>query len=84
MAKGRGTIRKARHVNVAEAKARFSALVRQALAGDEVVIAKGNKPLLRLVPLDGQRGPRKPGSSKGRVRMALDFDRTPADFDDYV
>jgi prevent-host-death family protein len=73
-----------RHVNVAEAKARFSALVRQALSGDDVVIAKDNKPLLRLVRLDEQRGPRKPGSAKGRVRMAPDFDKTPPDFDDYV
>lgn len=69
--------------NVAEAKAQFSALVRQALAGEEVVIAKDNKPLLRLVPLEETRGRRKPGSAKGLVRMAADFDATPADFADY-
>jgi prevent-host-death family protein len=87
MGKPRGTIyprHKTRQINVAEAKAQFSALVRQALAGHDVVIAKDNKPLLRLVRLDGQRGPRTPGSAKGRVRMAPDFDTTPPDFDEYV
>lgn len=70
-------------VNVAEAKARFSELVRRALAGGEVVIAKDNRPILRLVPLE-RREPRKPGSAKGRIRMAPDFDATPEDFADYV
>lgn len=70
-------------VNVAEAKARFSALVRKALSGEEIVIAKDNKPLLRLVPLEEHRGPRMPGSAKGQVRMTADFDATPADFADY-
>jgi len=84
MPKRPGTIRRARHVNIAEAKARFSALVRQALAGDDVVIARDNKPLLRLVRLNDPKGRRRPGSAKGHVRMAPDFDRTPPDFDDYV
>ncbi len=70
-------------VNVAEAKARFSELVRRALAGGEVVIAKDNRPILRLVPLE-RREPRTPGSAKGRIRMAADFDATPEDFEDYV
>jgi len=68
--------------NVGEAKARFSELVRKALAGEEVIIAKDNKPLLRLVPLDRAAGPRKPGSARGQVWMAPDFDETPQDFDD--
>jgi len=70
-------------VNVAEAKARFSEMVRRALAGEEIVIAKDNRPILRLVPLE-RREPRKPGSAKGRIRMAPDFDATPGDFADYV
>jgi prevent-host-death family protein len=70
-------------LNVAEAKAQFSALVRRALAGEDVVIAKDNKPLLRLVPLEGPAGPRTPGSARGRVRIAPDFDETPADFAGY-
>ena len=70
-----------RHYNVAEAKARLSTLVREALQGREVVIARDNKPLVRLVPIAVQS--RAPGSAKGQITMAADFDRTPDDFADY-
>ena len=72
-----------RTYNVAEAKARFSELVRKALLGEEVLIAKDHKALLKLVPLE-PRGGRIPGSAKGQVQMAPDFDETPTDFADYV
>jgi prevent-host-death family protein len=70
--------------NVAEAKARFSELVQKAASGEEVVIARDNRPLLRLVPLGTTSGPRRPGSARGRVWMAPDFDRTPEDFEAYL
>ena len=70
--------------NVAEAKARFSELVQKAVSGEEIVIAKDNRPLLRLVPLGTRGGSRKPGSARGRIWMAPDFDRTPADFAGYL
>ena len=70
--------------NVAEAKARFSELVQKAVSGEEIVIARDNRPLLRLVPLAAPGGRRRPGSAKGRIWMAPDFDRTPEDFEDYV
>ena len=72
-----------RQYNVAEAKARLSDLVRQALLGEDVVIVKDNKPLVRLVPLTAG-GVRRPGSAKGQVTMAPDFDATPDDFADFV
>ena len=68
--------------NVAEAKAQFSALVRQALQGETVVIARDNKPLLELVPIAPVQ--RVPGTAKGQVVMAPDFDKTPDDFADYM
>jgi prevent-host-death family protein len=71
----------ASHYNVAEAKAQFSTLVRKALQGEEVVIARDNKPLVRLVPVGVPE--RKPGSAKGRVSMAADFDAPLDDFSDY-
>ncbi len=70
--------------NIGEAKARFSELVQKALLGEEVIIAKGHKPLLKLVSLDKPSVHRKPGSAKGRIWMAPDFDETPEDFKDYV
>lgn len=71
--------------NIAEAKAHFSELVQKAMLGEEVVIAKDNKPVLKLVPLEHPQQPRKPGSGKGQIlHIAADFDATPAAFKDYV
>jgi prevent-host-death family protein len=71
--------------NVAEAKARFSELVRKAMSGEEVVIARDNRPVLKLVPVETRRtSRRRPGSAKGQIWMAADFDETPADFRDYT
>ena len=70
--------------NVAEAKARLSELVQKAVSGEEVVIARDNHPLLRLVPLAVPARNRKPGSARGRVWMAPDFDKTPKDFEESV
>ena len=72
---------RARQYNIAEAKARLSHIVREVLAGDDVVIAKDAKPLVRIVPLGGSR--RKPGSAKGQVAMAPDFDEALEDLADY-
>ena len=71
--------------NIAVAKARFSELVQKAMLGEEVIIARGNTPVLKLVPLDKPKQPRKAGSGKGQVLyVAPDFDATPAGFKDYV
>jgi prevent-host-death family protein len=67
--------------NVADAKARFSRLVREALTGYDVVVAKDNRPLVRIVPFGA--GKRAPGSAKGQVAMAPDFDAPLDDFADY-
>ena len=80
MTAGKGAAR----YNIAEAKARFSELVQKAMMGEEVVIAKGNKPLLKLVPLQLPHRRRKPGSARGQIWMAPDFDATPEDFADYT
>lgn len=73
------------NVNIAEAKAQLSALVQKALIGEEVVIARDNKPLVKLVPLVPVAGKRQPGSAKGQILyIADDFDQTPADFDEYL
>jgi prevent-host-death family protein len=68
--------------NVAEAKAQFSTLVRKALQGEDVIIARDNKPLLRLVPMGVPE--RKPGSAKGQIRIGKDFDAPLDDFADYT
>ncbi len=71
--------------NIAEAKSHFSELVKRAMLGEEVIIAKDNKPLVKIVPVERPKGPRKPGSGKGQVLyIAPDFDATPEGFKDYV
>lgn len=70
------------HYNVAEAKAQFSTLVRKALQGEQVVIARDNKPLLKLVPVGVSW--RTPGSAKGLVSIGDGFDAPLDDFRDYA
>jgi prevent-host-death family protein len=70
--------------NIAEFKAQLSSLVNRALAGEEVIVARDNKPLLKLVPLEAPTARRKPGSARNRVKLAADFDDTPKDFEDYT
>ncbi|MDP8566431.1 type II toxin-antitoxin system Phd/YefM family antitoxin [Methylophilus aquaticus] len=72
--------------NIAEAKANFSSLVKKAMMGEEVIIAKDNKPLLKLSPIVPEK-PKKPqpGTGKGSILyIADDFDATPEGFEDYV
>jgi prevent-host-death family protein len=61
-------------VNIHEAKTQLSRLLQRALLGEEVVIAKAGRPIVRLAPIDQPRKPRKPGSAKGQFWMAPDFD----------
>ena len=70
--------------NIAEAKSRFSELVQKAMLGEEVVIARDNRPVVKIVPLDKSRQPRKPGSGKGQIlHVAADFDAPLEVFKDY-
>jgi prevent-host-death family protein len=61
-------------VNLYEAKTQLSRLVERAAAGEEIVIAKGGRPLARLVPLAQRTAPRELGFLAGRVRVSSDFD----------
>jgi prevent-host-death family protein len=67
--------------NVAEAKARFSELVQKAMLGEEVIVAKENTPVVKIVPIKPAR--RKPGTGKG-IWMAPDFDEPLDDFREYM
>ena len=72
-------------VNVQEAKTHLSRLIRQALDGEEVVIARGNRPLIRLQVLPEARKARELGSERGLiVRMEDDFDAPLEDFAECV
>ena len=61
-------------VNLYDAKTQLSRLVDRAAAGEEIVIAKGGRPLARLVPLARRTAPRELGFLAGRVCIGPDFD----------
>ena len=61
-------------VNIHAAKTHLSALVEDAAAGEEIVIAKAGKPLARLVPLEKPDFRKTFGILKGKIRMADNFD----------
>lgn len=72
--------------NIAETKAKRSELARRALAGEEIISARNNHPLIsiiaqntnllvRLVSMQLLKRARCPGSGTGQLlSMALDFD----------
>nr|HID14694.1 type II toxin-antitoxin system Phd/YefM family antitoxin [Anaerolineae bacterium] len=42
--------------------------------GEEIIIAKANKPIARLVPFVQEQPKRTPGSARGKIWVAPDFD----------
>lgn len=61
-------------VNIHEAKTHLSKLIQEALTGEDIIIAKGNKPLVRLVVYEEDDTPRQGGQLAGMVRIGDDFD----------
>lgn len=60
-------------INIYEAKTRLSQLVDQAAAGQDVIVSRNGKPLVRITQLVEPRRAVKFGLLKGRVKMAADF-----------
>jgi prevent-host-death family protein len=60
-----------RQVTIHAAKTNLSKLIEAALAGEEVVIAKGSTPVVRLVPV--ARGSFQLGLLKGQLGHGPDF-----------
>lgn len=58
---------------VHDAKTNLSRLIAEALAGGEVVIARGNVPVVRLVPVT-PRGKRRFGALQGKIAIDARFD----------
>jgi len=77
------TTKSKKYFNIHEAKTHFSKLIQKTLRGDEVVIAKGNKPIVKLVPIEERTPLRKLGTAKRFITIPLDFDAPIEDFKDY-
>lgn len=59
-------------VNVHEAKTHLSRLLERVEQGEEIVIARNNRPIARLVA--HARPERQPGRLRGRIHIADNFD----------
>ncbi|HEY2120308.1 MAG TPA: type II toxin-antitoxin system prevent-host-death family antitoxin [Candidatus Acidoferrum sp.] len=60
-------------VTIHKAKTNLSQLIKKASAGEEVIIARGDKPVARLVAFGEAKGKRQPGSLKGTLHVGPEF-----------
>jgi len=65
--------------SIHEAKTHLSKLVQRAVDGEEIIIGKAGKAMVKLIPYDVCEEHRQPGQWRGKVKMAKDFDQLPED-----
>jgi prevent-host-death family protein len=69
-----------RFIKVHEAKTNLSKLIQQARHGEEVIIARGSTPVVRLVAIGEVQGRRQPGALRGKLQVGPEFfEPLPAD-----
>jgi prevent-host-death family protein len=61
-------------INIYQAKTQLSRLVERAAAGEDVIIARGGKPVARLTRLQPPQRRIRFGLLKGKARAPADFD----------
>ena len=66
--------------SIAEAKAHFSAIVDEASGGKSFIICRAGRPLVIVSQYVQEAPKRRPGSLKGKLRIADDFDALPDGF----
>jgi prevent-host-death family protein len=60
-------------VTIHKAKTELSRLIEKACRGEEIVIARGKKPVVRLVAISDTKGQRKPGALRGKLKVGPEF-----------
>ncbi|MCB1961328.1 MAG: type II toxin-antitoxin system Phd/YefM family antitoxin [Rhodocyclaceae bacterium] len=61
-------------VNIYDAKTRLSQLVDKAAAGEDVVVSRNGKPLVRITRLEAPKRRIRFGVLKGKLTVPADFD----------
>jgi prevent-host-death family protein len=61
-------------LNIYDAKTRFSQLVDKAASGEDVVVSRNGKPLVRITRLEVPKRRIKFGLLKGKLNIPADFD----------
>jgi antitoxin (DNA-binding transcriptional repressor) of toxin-antitoxin stability system len=61
-------------ITIHKAKTQLSRLIEKACRGEEIVIARGKQPVVKLVPLCVEKkGDRIPGAWKGKIKIGPEF-----------
>ncbi len=60
-------------VTIHEATTNLSRLIEKACQGEEIVIARGSQPVVRLVSVKDAKGHRKLGSLRGKLKVGPEF-----------
>ena len=72
-------------VTIHEAKTHLSRLIKQVLSGEDVIIAKGRNPLVKIIPLPHVRIQRETDTQKNLIiKMDDDFNEPLEDFAEYI
>ena len=66
-------------VTLSDAKARFSEIVEKAVNGDEFIVTRMGRPVVRISRFVAPGERRKLGDLAGQIRMSEDFDDWPLD-----
>ncbi len=61
-----------KYYTIREAKTNLSELIRKACDGDQVIIARGRKPVVKLVPVGDAARERIPGGFEGKISWTAD------------
>ena len=69
-------------LTLSDAKARFSEIVEKAVKGEEFVVTRMGKPVVRIVPFRNARSAAQARRPRRRIRMSEDFDDWPPDLQD--
>jgi antitoxin (DNA-binding transcriptional repressor) of toxin-antitoxin stability system len=59
-------------VTISFAKAHLLQLVNRTLRGEEIIIARGKKPVVRVVAILNEQSDRRPGAWKGKISWTAD------------
>jgi prevent-host-death family protein len=70
--------------NIHSAKSHLSELIQRAMLGEEIIIARDNKPVVKLTAFPSLKHARHLGSAKGLIEISEDFDEPLEDFKDYM
>ena len=71
-------------ITLDEATKDLLALIEAAIKGEEIVITKDDKPVVKLSPIDSEPKRLQFGSAKDLITISDDFDEPITDFEDYL